>query len=68
MIARCRCVTNLGGVVCGRGGGRITPGRLLDRPGQGNGNVLIALMQAMDVSVSSFGEGFTTPIPGLLHT
>lgn len=55
-------------VVCGRGGGRITPGRLLDRPGQGNGNVLIALMQAMGVSVSSFGDGFTTALPGLVNT
>ena len=54
-------------VVCGRGGGRITPGRLLDRPGQGNGNVLIALMQAMGVNVSSFGNGFTTPVPGLVN-
>lgn len=54
-------------IVGGRGGGRITPGRLLDRPGQGNGNVLIALMRAMGVSVSSFGEGFTTPIPGLVR-
>jgi hypothetical protein len=52
--------------VCGGGGGRITGGRLLDRPGQGNGNVLIALMQAMDVNVSSFGNGFTTPVPGLV--
>jgi hypothetical protein len=55
-------------VVAGRGGGRITPGRLLDRPGQGNGNVLISLMQAMGVSVSSFGNGFTTPLPGLVNT
>lgn len=55
-------------IVCGRGGGRITPGRLLDRPGQGNGNVLIALMQAMGVSVSSFGNGFTKALPGLVDT
>jgi hypothetical protein len=55
-------------IVCGRGAGRITPGRLLDRTGQGNGNVLIALMQAMGVAVSSFGNGFTTPLPGLVDT
>jgi hypothetical protein len=54
--------------VCGGGGGRIRKGKLLDRPGQGNGNVLIALMQAMDVVVPSFGNGFTTPLPGLLNT
>jgi len=53
-------------IVCGGGGGRIAGGRLLDRPGQGNGNVLIALMQAMDVSISSFGNGFTAPVPGLV--
>lgn len=55
-------------IVCGGGGGRIRKGKLLDRPGQGNGNVLIALMQAMDVVVPSFGNGFTTPLPGLLNT
>ncbi len=59
--------TDLPIIVCGRGGGRITPGRLLDRPGQGNGNVLISLMQAMGVSVQSFGNGFTTPLPGLVN-
>ncbi len=53
-------------VVCGRAGGRITPGRLIDGSGSGNGNVLIALMQAAGVQVSSFGNGFTTPLPGLL--
>jgi len=53
-------------IVCGGGGGRIAGGRLLDRPGQGNGNVLIALMQAMDVNVSAFGNGFTVPVPGLV--
>lgn len=54
-------------IVAGRGGGQIPrQGRLLARSGQGNGNVLIALMQAMGVSVSSFGNGFTTPLPGLL--
>jgi hypothetical protein len=54
-------------VVAGRGGGQIPrQGRLLSRPGQGNGNVLIALMQAMGVTVSKFGNGFTTPLPGLL--
>lgn len=55
-------------IVCGGGGGRIRKGRLLDRPGQGNGNVLIALMQAMDVPVQSFGNGFTTPLPGIVNT
>jgi hypothetical protein len=53
-------------IVAGRGGGAIKPGRLLDRPGQGNANLLIALMQAMGVTVSSFGNGFTTPLPGLV--
>ena len=54
-------------IVAGRGGGQIPrQGRLLARSGQGNGNVLIALMQAMGVTVSSFGNGFTTPLPGLL--
>jgi hypothetical protein len=54
-------------IVAGRAGGRIpNQGRLLARSGQGNGNVLIALMQAMGVSVSKLGNGFTTPLPGLV--
>lgn len=53
-------------IVCGGGGGRIQGGRLLARPGQGNGNVLLALMQAMGADVKSFGNGFTTPLPGLV--
>ena len=54
-------------IVAGKGAGKIpVQGRLLARSGQGNGNVLIALMQAMGVSVSSFGNGFTTPLPGLV--
>ncbi|CAN5727222.1 DUF1552 domain-containing protein [soil metagenome] len=59
---------NLPIVVAGGGGGRIKGGRLLDRPGQGNANLLIALMQAMDVPVTSFGHGYTTPLPGLVTT
>jgi hypothetical protein len=55
-------------IVCGGGGGSIRKGQLLARPGQGNGNVLIALMQAMGVSISSFGNGFTTPLPGLVNS
>ena len=58
--------TNLPIIVAGGGGGRIQGGRLLDRPGQGNGNLLFALLQAMDVNVSSFGVGFNTPLPGLV--
>lgn len=54
-------------LVCGGGGGRIAKGKLLARPGQGNGNVLLALMQAMDVDLPSFGNGFTTPLPGLVN-
>jgi len=58
---------NLPIVIAGRGGGAITPGRLLDRPGYGNGNVLISLMHAMGVPVTSFGNGFTKPLPGLVN-
>lgn len=54
-------------IVAGKGGGRIPQqGRLLSRTGQGNGNVLIALMQAMGVPIQSFGNGFTTPLAGLV--
>ena len=57
---------NIPVVVAGRGGGRVKPGRLLDRPGQGNANLLIALMRAMDVDVTTFGNGFSNPLPGLV--
>jgi hypothetical protein len=54
-------------IVAGGGAGRIPrQGRLLARTNQGNGNLLITLMQAMGVSVSSFGNGFNAPLPGLL--
>ena len=55
-------------IVAGKGGGKIAQGRLLARPGQGNGNVLISLMNAMGVPVQSFGNGFTTALPGLVST
>jgi hypothetical protein len=58
--------TDLPIIVAGGGGGRIRQGRLLDRPGQGNANLLIALMQAMDVNVTRFGDSYTTPLPGLV--
>jgi hypothetical protein len=53
-------------VVCGGGRGTVRKGRLLDRPGQGNGNVLLALMRAMGVTIDTFGNGFTQSLPGLV--
>lgn len=50
----------------GRGGMIPRQGRLLGRPGHGNGNVLVALMRAMGVSMSNFGDGYTQALPGLL--
>ena len=59
--------TNLPMIVCGGRNGLIPrQGRLLSRPGQENGNVLIALMNAMGVSVETFGDGYSQPLPGLL--
>lgn len=55
-------------IVAGRGGGRIVSGRLLNRTNMGNGNVLISLMQAMGVNVTTFGNGFNSPLPGLVTT
>ncbi len=42
-------------VIAGRAGGKLQAGRLLDRSGSGNGNVLIALMQLMGASVDKLG-------------
>jgi hypothetical protein len=54
-------------IVAGRGGGAIpTQGRLLARQGQGNGNVLLSLMRGMGVIAPLFGNGFTTPLLGLV--
>lgn len=58
--------SNIPMIVAGRGGGRIQSGRLLARDGQGNGNVLISLMQAFGVNPGTFGNGFTKPIAGLV--
>lgn len=55
-------------IVAGRGGGKIVSGRLLNRTNMGNGNVLISLMQAMGVNVTTFGNGFNSPLPGLVTT
>jgi hypothetical protein len=55
-------------IVAGGAGGRIKPGRLLARGGQGNGNVLLSIMQAFGVTPRTFGNGFTTPLPGLVST
>jgi hypothetical protein len=58
---------NIPMIIAGGAAGRMPrQGRLLSRSGQGNGNVLISLMQAMGVSVTSFGNGFKTPLPDLL--
>ena len=52
-------------VIAGRAGGKLTPGRLLSRQGNGNGNVLISFMRAFGLPATSFGNGFTQPVPGL---
>jgi hypothetical protein len=58
--------SNIPIIVAGKGGGRIASGRLLARDGQGNGNVLYAIMQAFGVNPGTFGNGFTKPVPGLV--
>jgi hypothetical protein len=47
--------TNIPIVIAGRAGGKLQPGRLLDRSGKGNGNVLVALMQLVGVPINDLG-------------
>mgnify|MGYP003593387813 CR=1 FL=1 len=56
---------NMPFVVCGRGGGALRAGRLLDANGRRHGELWVALAQAMGASLSSFGSG-GGPLPGVL--
>jgi len=53
--------TNLPVVLVGRGGGTLNPGHLV-RTGEPMANLFIALLAAVDVTVTSFGDDGTAPL------
>lgn len=53
-------------VLAGRGGGAIRTGRLHDAGGRRHAELLTALARAMGENISSFGQGGSGPLPGLL--
>jgi hypothetical protein len=52
-------------VVCGRGGGALRTGRIVDAGGRRHGELLVSLAQAMGANLGSFGSG-GGPLPGIL--
>jgi len=57
---------NMPFILAGRGGGRLSPGRLLDYSGRRHADLLLCLAQAMGQNIPSFGQGGSGPLPGLL--
>jgi hypothetical protein len=57
---------NLPLVVAGGAGGRISGGRLLDFGYRRHADLLVSLAQVMGQPVTSFGEGSSGPLPGLV--
>ncbi len=56
---------NMPFVVCGKGGGALRTGRLVDYGNRRHGELLVALAQAMGASLGSFGSG-GGPLPNFL--
>lgn len=57
---------NIAPVLFGKCGGSLRPGRALDAKGAPMANLHVALLQAMGVATSKFGEDGTAPLPGVL--
>ena len=59
---------NMPFLLCGRGGGALTPGRLLAYPGRRHSDLLLSIAHAMNQRLPSFGQASSGPLPGLLST
>jgi Protein of unknown function (DUF1552) len=57
--------TNLPVVIAGSGGGMLKPGRLIAYQGEKMANLFIALLNAVGVTTTKFGDDGTGPIAGL---
>lgn len=53
-------------ILAGRGGGCVSPGRVLDAGGRRHGDLLAAIARAMGASVRGWGDGSSEALPGLL--
>ncbi|MEZ4410929.1 MAG: DUF1552 domain-containing protein [Polyangiales bacterium] len=53
-------------VLAGRGGGCVTPGRVLDAGGRRHGDLLAAIARAMGADVNGWGDASSAALPGLL--
>lgn len=56
---------NMPFVVCGKGGGAVRTGRILDAGGRRHGELWVSLARAMGANLGSFGSG-GGPLPGVL--
>jgi len=59
---------NMPFLLCGRGGGALSPGRLLSYPGRRHSDLLLSIAHAMNQRIGSFGQAGSGPLPGLLST
>ncbi|HEX2872505.1 MAG TPA: DUF1552 domain-containing protein [Polyangiaceae bacterium] len=58
--------TNLAPVLLGRGGGALNVGRAIDAKRAPLGNLYVALLQAMGIETTTFGEDGVAPLNGVL--
>jgi len=58
--------TNLAPVVFGKAGGALNAGRAIDAKGAPLGNLYVALLRAMGIEASKFGEDGVAPLGGVL--
>lgn len=58
--------TNLSPVLFGKSGGALNVGRAIDAKGAPLGNLYVALLQAMGIEASKFGEDGVAPLGGVL--
>lgn len=58
--------TNMPIIVAGGGSGAIATGTHRRMPGQTQGNLFVALLQALGVAQTTFGDDGTAPLPGML--
>jgi hypothetical protein len=53
-------------VLAGRGGGCVTPGRVLTYDGRRHGDLLASIAQAMGADVNTWGDAGAGALPGLM--
>jgi hypothetical protein len=56
---------NMPFIVCGKGGGAVRTGRVIDTNGRRHGELWVSIARAMGANLGSFGSG-GGPLPGVL--